>query len=182
MKSLKIVEFGDPILRGKARRLKAAEVTSETVQTLIENIRHTLVSKKLGVGLAAPQVGEDIALSVIAIRPTKHRPHVEAFDLVIINPKITKTFGYRKQLWEGCISSGAGQAGLFAKVPRYRAIEVEYLDEQGTKQTGKFSGLKAQIIQHETDHLNGRLFVDVVKDTSTYMTMKEYRRRVTAKT
>ncbi len=83
-------------------------------------MQSTLKTFKLGVGLAAPQVGEGLALSVIVIQPTKHRPEVEPFELVIINPKIIETIGRKKQLWEGCISSGAGKAGLFAQVPRYK--------------------------------------------------------------
>lgn len=179
MKVLTRIEFGDPILREKARQLKPAEIGSTKIQTLIENMRHTLLAKKLGVGLAAPQVDEEIALSVIAIRPTKHRPKVEPYDLVLINPKITKTFGYRKQIWEGCLSAGA--SGLFAKVPRYKKIEVSFLNEKGKNVTKQFDGLRAQVIQHEVDHLNGILLMDHVKDTSTYMTLKEYKRRIVAK-
>lgn len=170
-------EFGDPILRSKAKSLNKQEILSPKIQSLIKNMRHTLVREKLGVALAAPQIGEGIALFVVAIRPTKHRPKVKNFDAVIANPKITKTFGNRRQLWEGCLSAGA--SGLFAKVPRYSKIEIEYLDENGNKKVKQFSGLQAQVMQHETDHLTGVLFVDHVKDPSTYMTLKEYRRRVT---
>lgn len=181
MKVLTRTEFGNPILRKKSRELKPAEIVSTKIQTLIANMRHTLLDKKLGIGLAAPQVGEGIALSVIAIRPTKHRPKVEPFDLIIINPKITQTFGKRKQVWEGCISSGAGKAGLFGKVARYNKITAEYLDEKGKKQNAQYSGLQAQVIQHEVDHLNGVLFVDHVKDPTTYMTLKEYKRQIVTK-
>lgn len=170
------IEFGDPILRVKAKNLTVDEIKSAKIQKLIADMRHTLISKKLGIGLAAPQVGQGIALSVISIRPTKHRPKVKEFDLVIINPEITKTFGYRTQTWEGCLS--AGKSGLFAKTPRYKKVEAEYLNEKGQKKKGIFSGLQAQVIQHETDHLNGILFVDRVKDTSTYMTLKEYKKRI----
>lgn len=142
-------------------------------------MRHTLLEKKLGIGLAAPQVGTGLAIAVIAIRPTKLRPKIETFDLVLINPIITTTVGRKRQLWEGCISSGAGgKAGLFAKVPRYHTVEVTFYDESGKKQTKTFKGLQAQVIQHEVDHLNGVLFVDRVKDTSTYMTYPEYKKYV----
>ena len=179
MKTLPICEFGNPILRKKAKALTPDEIKSTAVQELIANMRHTLVSKKLGIALAAPQVNESLALAVIAIRPTAHRPNVEPFDLIIINPEITKTYGARKQLWEGCISSGVGEANLFAKVPRYNKIDVRFLDEAGIEQTKTFDGLVAQAVQHETDHLNGILFVDHVEDPTTYMTMKEYRQRIT---
>lgn len=178
MKILPITEFGDPLLRMSAKAIRPVDISSVKIQQLIRNLRFTLTEQKLGVGLAAPQVGESLALSVIAIRPTKHRPMVEPLELVIINPKITKTFGYRTQMWEGCISSGSGKAGLFAKTPRYKKIEVSFYDEKGERHKKIFEGLPAHVIQHETDHLNGVLFVDHVKDTSSYMTMKEYKKLV----
>lgn len=168
------------VLREQARRLTAAEVKSRKVQQLIENMRYTLSSLQLGVGLAAPQVGEGIALSVIAIQPMPHRPKAEKFDLVIINPEITETFGRKKQMWEGCISGGSGKAGLFAKVPRHRKIKLKFIDETGARRHEIFEGLQAHVIQHETDHLDGVLFVDKVKDTQTYTTYKEYMKIVKA--
>lgn len=179
MKELNRTQFGDPILRKVSRRLSTEEVVSVSTQQLIANMRHTLVEKKLGIGLAAPQVGKSIALAVIAIRPTKHRPKVKPFDLVLINPEITKQVGKRRQLWEGCISAGSnGKADLFAKVPRYTEIEVTYTDEKSALHQRTFKGLKAQLIQHEVDHLNGILFVDHVRDAKTYMTYKEYLKRI----
>lgn len=176
MRELPRIEFGNPILRERARALKPDEISNPKLRALIKNMRNTLLTKKIGVALAAPQVGEAIALTVIAIRPTKHRPEVEEFDLVMINPEIMETYGRRKPMWEGCLS--AGKSGLFARVPRYNKVRVRYLDENGKLQESTFEGLRAQVAQHEIDHLNGVLFVDRVKDASTYMTMKEYRRRV----
>lgn len=180
MKTLEIVEFGNPILRKTAKKVPVSNIKSTKFQKLINDVRDHLVGKKLGVGLAAPQIGESISLSVIAIRPSKHRPKVKEFDLVIINPSY-KGLGDKKDMWEGCISSGAGQAGLFGKVPRYKKVEATFWDENGQKHIENFSGLPAQVIQHETDHLNGVLFVDKVTDTKTYMTLGEYRKRITLK-
>lgn len=176
MKVLGRTQFGNPVLRQKARRLSDHDIQSPEVQELIKNMHFTLTEKKLGIGLAAPQVGESLALAVINLQKTKVRPDVKPFKLTIINPVITKTFGYRVQQWEGCISSGAGRAGLFAKVPRYKKIELEYQDETGKKHSREFKGLRAHVIQHEVDHLNGALFVDKVKDTKTFMTYAEYRK------
>jgi len=178
MKMLKIVEFGDPMLRRVAKKVPISTIKTSKFQNLIKNIRATLIEKELGVALASPQVGESLALAVIAVRPTAHRPKVKELDLVIINPSY-KGLGDKKDMWEGCISSGAGQAGLFAKVPRFKKIETTYFDENAVKHTRQFSGLIAQIIQHETDHLNGILFVDKVLNTKTYMSMSEYRKRIT---
>lgn len=181
MTILRKTEFGNPILRGRAKQLTLIEIKSAETQELITNIRYTLVEKKYGIGLAAPQVGQGVALSVIYIRPTKTRPNLPKdkwADLVIINPKITMTYGNKKQLWEGCISLSE----VFAKVPRYKKIRLEYLDEQGAEQTKIFEGLLAHVIQHEVDHLNGVLFVDKVKDPSSFMSGAEYRKRIVPKT
>lgn len=180
-KTLKRTEFGNPILREVAQRLTSEEIASAKIKRLIADMRGTLSELKLGVGLAAPQVGQNKAMAIIAIQPTEHRPDVDTFDLVFINPKITSTQGRRQQLWEGCISAGPGKAGLFAKVPRYQKIRVAFTDEKGERQQKSFEGLVAHAIQHEVDHLNGILFVDRVKDTSSYMTYREYVRRVAKK-
>jgi peptide deformylase len=178
MNTLEIIEFGNPLLRKTAKKVPISTIKAVKFQNLIKNIRHTLIDQELGVALASPQIGESLALAVIAVRPTAHRPRVKEFDLVIINPSYNGV-GDKKEMWEGCISSGAGQAGLFAKVPRYKKIETTYFDEKAVKHTRQFSGLVAQIIQHETDHLNGILFVDKVLNTKTYMSMSEYRKRIT---
>jgi peptide deformylase len=178
MKILARTQFGNLVLRKPARRLSVGEIKSQPIQNLIANMRHTLLEKKLGIGLAAPQVGKGLALTVITIRPTTVRPDTEPFDLVLINPEITECIGRKQAEWEGCISAGShGKADLFAKVPRYKKVRVRYHDENGEQQEKVLEGLHAHVAQHEIDHLNGVLFVDRVKDTKTYMTYKEYKKR-----
>lgn len=172
---MKITEFGNPILRQKAAKLTVKEIGLPKNQKLIKDIQELLLSKKMGVGLAAPQVGKGLALAVISVRPLKHRKNAKEFDLVIINPEITKTFGKRSQEWEGCISgSSTIRGGLFAKTPRFKKLELKYRDEKGRLQQKVFDGLAAHIIQHEVDHLNGILFVDKVKDRTSFITYREY--------
>jgi peptide deformylase len=171
-----IQQFGNPLLREVAINLTTKQMISTQTRQLIVDVRTLLVDKKLGVGLAAPQVGVGIALAVIEIHKSPLRLEVDDFSLVIINPKITKYFGRRSRLWEGCISSGSGRAGLFGEVPRYKKIELEYYDEHAKLHTKIFEGLPAHVIQHEVDHLNGILFVDKVKDTRSFMTYIEYRK------
>lgn len=181
MNSPRTTQFGNPVLRNPANKINPSDIKTEKIQNLIKEMNLTLESKKLGIGLAAPQVGEPVALAIVNIQRTKHRQKVKPFKLTIINPVIIKTFGYRTQMWEGCISSGSGKAGLFAKVPRYKKVTLEYLDGEGNEHTKTFSGLQAHVIQHEVDHLNGVLFVDKVKDTRTYMTYAEYLKMVKLK-
>ncbi|HUP26755.1 MAG TPA: peptide deformylase [Candidatus Limnocylindrales bacterium] len=177
MNTLRRTQFGNPILRETARQLTKSEVLAPKTQKLIKDMKHTLTSIRLGIGLAAPQVGESVALAVIVLQPTPHRMQIVPFEMVIINPEITQTFGRKKQLWEGCISSGPGTAGLFAMVPRYSKIKVKFMDSDGEWHHKQFEDLQAHVIQHETDHLNGVLFPDRVKDTKSYMTYAEYKKR-----
>lgn len=178
---LKATKFGNPILRAKAKQLTMAEIQSEQIQQLIKDMRHTVLKKKYGVGIAAPQVGEGIALSVIGIKPTPNRPNLVPFDTIIINPEIAETYGNKTQLWEACISCGTGNSTLFAKVPRYKKIKLRWIDEKGTKHEKILEDFVAHVAQHEVDHLNGILFVDRVKDPTTFMMADEYRKRIVRK-
>lgn len=174
---LPITRFGNPVLRESTRRLSEEEILSDDVQTLIENMRYTLVEKKYGVGIAAPQVSESIALSVIGIKPTPNRPELEPFDTVLINPEIVETFGDAVDAWEGCVSCGTEDDILFAKLPRYEKVKVAWLDEHAKSREEVIGGFVAQVVQHETDHLNGVLFTDHA-DRTTYMMADEYRKRI----
>lgn len=180
MKLLALTRFGNPILRQTARKLSVDEIRSPETQQLTADIRHTNEQKQYGVGLAAPQVGVPVALSVIGIKPTPTRPDLERFDCVIINPEYVG-IGRRTSMWEGCQSSGIGDDTLYAKVPRYRKIRASWIDETGEAHDEELSGFVAHVFQHETDHLNGVLFVDNVRDTRTYMMADEFRKRIVPK-
>ena len=178
---LPITRFGNPILREIARRPSAEEILSNDTQELITNMRYTLVEKKYGVGIAAPQVGVSIALSVIGVKPTPNRPELEPFDTVLINPQILETFGELTDMWEGCVSCGTEDDILFARLPRYEKIKLRWLDEYAKSREEIIGGFVAQVVQHETDHLNGILFVDHVTDPTSFMMADEYRKRYLGK-
>lgn len=176
-KKLRLRQVGDPILREVAMRLTPEEIKSDKIQVLIRTIRDTNTAKQYGVGLAAPQVGVSSALSVIGIKPTPTRPELEPFDTVIINPTY-EGIGRRVGMWEGCQSCGKGQNTVYAKALRYRKIRATWLDENAVLHSELLEGFLAHVFQHETDHLNGILFVDRVRDTKTYMMADEFRKRV----
>ncbi len=179
-KVLSRAQFGNPILRAKTRPLSRQEILSKETKLLIDDMRYMLAKKKYGVGLAPPQVGYSLSMAIIEIKPTKTRPKLPKkkwVSLVIINPSLIKTYGNRKQLYEGCISF----ADVFAKVPRYKKIRVRYYDENAKKHEKDFEGLLAHVIQHEIDHLNGILFVDRVKDKTSFITQAEYIKRIVKK-
>lgn len=172
-KLLKKTEFGNPVLRGVATKLTLAEIQSPETQELIRDMYFTLENRKYGVGLAAPQVGEGIALCVIGVKATPTRPHLERIALTLINPEIVATYGYRKPMWEGCISG----SDLYALVPRYKRLRLKWHDADAKLHEEDFDGFLAHVIQHEVDHLNGILYVDRIKDTKSIMTMREYKKQ-----
>lgn len=177
---LAITRFGNPVLRKPGKQLTPEEIRSGTVQQLIRNMYAKLATDMYGVGLAAPQVGYGIALSVIGIKPTPTRPDVQRFNSVIVNP-VYEGIGETVEKWEGCISCGTGDDTLYAKVPRYTTVKATWLDERGVRHNETLKGFVAHVFQHETDHLNGILFVDKVRDTRSYMMGDEYRRRIVKK-
>lgn len=174
---LKLTRLGDPILREKMAEVSVDEIKSPKVQELIENIRYTNQKKQYGVGLAAPQVGERLALSVIGIKPTPTRPNLETFDSVIINPSYTG-IGRRVTMWEGCQSIGSGDDTIYGKALRYKIVEATWLDENGVPHQEVLKGFVAHVFQHEADHLNGIVFLDRVKDKHSFMMADEYRDRI----
>ena len=177
-KQLTATRFGNPILRQVARRLAPNEILSPQIQNLINDIRYTVHEKSYGVGLAAPQVNVGVALSIISIKPTPNRPELEPFEIVIINPEVIETYGEPQLMWEGCISCGTGDDILFGQLPRFESITLRWLDENAKPREEKLDGFIAQVAQHETDHLNGILFVDHITDPKTFMMADEYRKRI----
>ncbi|HSX31421.1 MAG TPA: peptide deformylase [Candidatus Saccharimonadales bacterium] len=179
-KLLTLRRFGDPILRSVAKQLKPAEIRSAAVQMLIADMRYTNQVKQYGVGLAAPQVGKRLALSLIGIKPTPNRPTLEPFESVIINASY-KGIGAPVAMWEACQSCGNGDDILYGQTERFETIRAMWHDEQATAHTQELSGFVAHVFQHEADHQQGILFVDRVKDPHSYMMADEYRKRIIKK-
>ncbi|MDR3125513.1 MAG: peptide deformylase [Candidatus Nomurabacteria bacterium] len=179
MKILTLRRLGDPILRAKAKKLAKSQILSTKTQNLIDNLRYTCDKKNYGVGISAPQVGESLAISVIAIKPTPARPDLVLFDDVLINAEIVKTFGQPVKKWEGCCSVGgpAFENLIYGLVPRYKKMRIKYLDRNAQPQTKIVDGFVAHVVQHEIDHLNGVLFTDLA-DPKSLMMGDEYQRWV----
>jgi len=147
----KILKFPDQDLRIKA---KPVETFDEELKTLTDDMFETMHSVN-GIGLAATQIGIAKQVAVIDISPEKNEP------LVIVNPAIqildpSKTEDYD----EGCLSV----PGFFEKISRPSDIKLSYQDLNGKKQEIKPEGLLTKVVQHELDHLNGRLFVDHISE------------------
>jgi peptide deformylase len=177
---LKIVSVGDPVLRKKARQLTIDEIRSSRIQDLISHMRDTMRDAP-GVGLAAPQVGQSLQLAVIEDKAEYHKNLGEA-DLkarerkpvpfqVVINPQIELLTPPEIAFHEGCLSL----PGFMAVVPRALRVRVTCLDERGKPRTIEASGWYARILQHEIDHLNGRVYIDRMQ-SETFSTLDHYQK------
>ncbi len=177
MKVLPRTQLGNPILRTKAKKVSLSFVKTAKFRALVKRMIYTM-RRADGVGLAAPQIGQPLAIAVMEIRETSTRTGAEhRGPILIVNPRIT-AYGTKKTAgYEGCLSL-RGVRGL---VPRSETITVEYYDDKGEKIIEKASGFWARIFQHEIDHLNGIAYVDRVKDTKTIITVSEYRGRMLKK-
>ena len=171
MEHLTRTQFGNPILRQRATRVPLAFLQTKAAKTLLQNMFYTI--EKIGVGLAAPQVGLPYQLAVIHVRPLPHRPRVERYKRVIVNPKIIRASTKQQHAFEGCLSCD----GLRGEVPRAQWVDVVYWDETGVKHEERAEGFLATVFQHEIDHLNGILYVDRMKGMRTLMTTEEFRRQ-----
>jgi peptide deformylase len=136
---LRKTEFGNPILRVTARRLNDKQIRSAEIQDCIDDMYFTLERRKYGVGMAAPQVGKSLAISVIDTKPTPTRPELIRQRLTIINPEIIKTYGRKTERWEGCISGPE----LYATVPRYAKIRLRWQDQSAQIHENDFEGFMA---------------------------------------
>jgi peptide deformylase len=157
----KIIRMGHPTLRVPAREMTAEEIRSDATAALVEDMVDTLHDYG-GIGLAAPQIDEPIRLAIIEIPGGESRyGELDAMPLsVFANPRIEvldiTTAGY----WEGCLSV----PGLRGFVERPQHIRVTAKNLNGEEIDLTLQGFSATVFQHEFDHLDGRLYVDLIKD------------------
>jgi peptide deformylase len=167
MSILKVARMGHPVLRQRARALDPAELKSPRIQLLIDDMLETMKEYQ-GIGLAAPQVHESVRLFIAGSIDEEH-----GFPLTILaNPEITIVGPEVVEDWEGCLSI----PDVRGRVPRARQIQARALDRQGRKVELKVSGYTARVIQHETDHLDGVLFLDRMKSFESLTFLDEFGR------
>jgi peptide deformylase len=150
MAVLPVLKAEHPILRNKAKRVGRIDAS---IQKLIDDMIETMHAQN-GVGLAAPQVGIPLRLAVIQVPDTYEEPHAGEL-LVLINPELIKTLE-DEETDEGCLSL----PGFVGSITRSRRVTAKAQDRHGKEYRLKAEGLLAQAIQHEIDHLNGKLFYD----------------------
>ena len=165
---IKIVQNGDKVLREKAKEVPVHEISSKKIQSILKDMKAALNAQNDGVAIAAPQIGESLRIFIVSGRAFDIEKGVydekdkkpKSNDFVCINPTITKLSKDKEDMDEGCLSVRY----LYGKVRRAKKATITAYDENGKKFTRGASGLLAQIFQHETDHLEGVLFIDKAKD------------------
>ena len=167
MTVLPIVTVGDPVLRERAREVTAEELGSDVVQRLIDDMIETKRAAN-GAGIAANQVGETLRVAIVEVEPGNPRyPYKPPVPLtVIVNPVLEPVGEACVDIVEGCLSV----PDLRGTVPRHEAVRVRYLDREGAEHDEVRRGLTAGTFQHEVDHLDGILFLDRVRDPTTFST------------
>jgi len=164
MPKLPIAKLGNPILRQVAAKVDPRDIRTYDLQQFIDNLIETMLDEP-GIGLAAPQVSRSIQLVVMGCEGEDGFPKT-----VLINPKIVFYGPQQVENWEGCLSVD----GLRGKVTRPSVVRVQALDRLGKPLDIEATGLYAVCIQHEMDHLIGKLFLDRMTDMSTLTQLHEF--------
>jgi len=172
MAILKVARLGHPVLRQQAERVLPADIQSVHVQRLIDDMIETMHEYD-GAGLAANQVHVPRQIAVIEVAKNPRYPDAPEIPLtVLINPVVTPTSEEIEEGWEGCLSV----PDMRGVVPRYTAVRLECLDRQGKPVDLVAKDFFARVIQHETDHLNGIVYVDRIRDMRTLSHIAEWQR------
>ena len=150
---LPIYTYGQAVLREEA---KTIDRDYPNIKELISNMYETMYNAE-GVGLAAPQIGSSIRLIVIDGDPlSENYPECEGFKHTMINPEIIEESDETISMEEGCLSF----PGIHEKVTRAAKIRIRYTDENFDEHEESIEGFAARIVQHECEHLDGRVFID----------------------
>ncbi len=167
--------MGNPILRQKAMPVNLDELVNpnnQELQRLIDDLIDTMHEEE-GVGIAAPQVSRSLQIVIAECESNERYPDQKSVPLtVLVNPKITYRSEEKVSYWEGCLSL----KDLRGLVPRSKEIHVEAWSRYGEKIEIKTSSFLSIILQHEIDHLEGKLFVDRIEDMKFLSYLDEYQK------
>jgi len=155
-----IVMYGDPVLRQRAKDIQEGTDLKQLIQDMFETMHSAS-----GIGLAAPQIGKGVRLFIVDGTPLNDDDEEEEdeeiedmtdFKKAFINPVILEETGTAWEFEEGCLSI----PNIREKVSRKAKLKIRYFDENWKLQEEEYDGMKARIIQHEYDHIEGKLFID----------------------
>lgn len=172
MSILKVARLGHPVLRKIAAPVSLRHLQGPRCQKLIDDMVETMKEYD-GVGLAADQVHESKQIAVVEVAENPRYPDKAKVPLtVLINPKISALTDEMEEDWEGCLSIPE----LRGRVPRYKTIRVQALDRNGKDLEFIAADFHARVIQHEWDHLNGKVYLDRMGDLSSLTFLTELAR------
>ncbi len=168
MAILKVSKLGNPVLRKPSEAIPKEAIRSPKFQQMIADMIETMHECE-GVGIAAPQVSLSKQLAVIE---AKHDARIDRpIPLtVLINPRITAASKTMLEDWEGCLSVN----DLRGKVPRAEWVDVEMLNQKGDRVKFRAEGFFARVVQHECDHLAGKVFLDRMPNLATLSHLQEF--------
>ncbi len=168
----KIAHLGHPVLRQVARPVTREELATPEMQRFIDDLVETMRDAN-GAGLAAPQIYESVRICALEVKKNPRYPYKPDIPLTIaVNPVIESLTDERFDNYEGCLSV----PNFRGVAPRSTQIRVRYWDRHGLEVDTVVKGLTAGTWQHECDHLDGKVFLDRVVDTSTLTTWAEFER------
>ncbi|MFQ5580786.1 MAG: peptide deformylase [Nitrospiria bacterium] len=172
MAVLEIAKLGNPILRKVAEPVTAEECREPAFQSFLDDMIETM-QKRDGIGLAAPQVFRSKQAVVIQSESGKRYPDAPELSLlVLLNPTLSFPSEEKVEGWEGCLSLD----NLRGKVPRFVRVVVEGFNRAMEPLSFEAEGFLAVVLQHEVDHLQGRVFIDRMEDFSTLTHLAEFER------
>ena len=170
MAILKVARLGHPVLRQPAQPVPVADIRSAEVQRLIDDMVETMREYD-GAGLAANQVHTLLQIAVIEVETNPRYPEAQAIPLtVVVNPVVTPLTDEREDGWEGCLSV----PDMRGVVSRHTAVRLECYDREANPVSLVAKDFFARVIQHETDHLNGIVYVDRMRDLRTLSHIAEW--------
>jgi len=172
MAILKVARLGHPVLRAVAEPVPPEGIGAPAIQQLIDDMIETMIEYD-GAGLAAPQVHVSQQIVVFEVDGNPRYPDAENVPLtVLINPRLTPTTAKTDEDWEGCLSL----PDLRGRVPRYTQVRVEAYDRRGRPLNYVAKGFQARVVQHECDHLLGKVFVDRMTSMQSLSFLREFLR------
>jgi peptide deformylase len=172
MAVLKVARLGHPVLRQVAEPVSPEAIRAPEVQRLIDDMIETMDDYD-GAGLAAPQVHVSRRVVVYGVDQNPRYPEAEPVPLtVLVNPRLTPLGTDQEEDWEGCLSL----PDLRGKVPRFIKLEVEAYGRDGAPLRFVATGFHARVVQHECDHLDGRVYVDRMRSMDTLTFLPEFQR------
>jgi len=172
MAVLKIAHLGHPILRQVAEPVSPEAIRSPEIQRLVDDMLETMADHD-GAGLAAPQVHVPRRVVIYGVEENPRYPDAESIPLtVLVNPRITALGDEQEEDWEGCLSV----PDLRGRVPRFTRVRVEAYGRDGRQLRFEAEGFHARVVQHECDHLDGKVYLDRMRSMESLSFLPEFRR------